>query len=1821
MELPPQAPANSYINTATSATAAFESLDFRPAIATLDKRVTEVITTEVITTDVESAVADTSKPVSWWQRAITAATTVARAGVDKVSLWHEEQQNDTERMMALGSLRPERDFEDDDDQSNAPALSGMTARIARILMDRESEHVGINLPEEMLAELSILDPSDSLRTSSQTSAREASAQIATAVAANGIDSATTKSLQSFLETFLGKLFFSMLAHMALSDVKAAGEDVDVWDRISHTLYGLIAKHQAASQNLKADIKAYAHLDPEDAETAAMRPKLLESLKPICSDVLGRCGLHSIEDLQLTAVTTTLLKGYACTRFESSWSWLTSLANEKLLDFAAKQLSSKADGKSAPSKEVIAFTQQTAMAVLERETVKAQKPLELIDVKRAKLEAIDPHRSIQPLVSRAADVLADRFIADIEKKVDRNYLSPLMLQQLTLFFKAYIAKVLYKAAIHLAIASPKSAAAEQNPWPRITRTLLALITKHYDLVRSFTEVNGFGSERTFAVSLQEVLAQYDQMPADSDEEKEEKAEAYRAICAGCTPIIDDMLTTFDLNDIEDLEISPAISNLIKGAVMASQGDYAWSLMREVLTGALLEQVRTLPPLNFDLHDDAPLRGVAAATVHHGMRSLLSTLQKQTGSLGIALQELFEEQGLKGIDPEMIASVLAILLDNDDAAVHQLHDIAEQLLIPRIQSILSHTGSAPLEDNRALPAGSEAPAERPKNIIARVIATILLTAKKHLAGHDDQLRAATAAYRTHTLQLGAARSARFLLEHSSELTERIEALNEMRIDSLMAPQEHQDAIDAILKDFCDAILDHSKLTDNVADLATAIRETSPACRQLNDLDAVQYWLFGASQPLYNGQFNGNALLAQLRRRIADAKAERSSLVETHFSAMARDVLKVTGIDSDTITQIPGLQKLLSPATIGSITLMIYQELSPPLHSKKSYLEQMTDIAIGPAALSANALAQAVQAMPHDQAVQAHVLRQQQADQFANFIDNSSTAFARDIADLINNYTISLKHATLAGEKTPLSALLPDDAATLIAEALPQLSRGESGEQLMAYGEQIIQAALIKLFVKIANGQAVGGQPIDSKMIMSNLLLQIFTVLDCHRTQIARDMEKWHALPIDTDEAARQKKLLAIFLPATKDLLAIAGDMPLRDIVPPAAEESLSKALENDLLPALLSKAYLDSTALECAEASNEQRLQAIFRDPAHPERDTVAQEAMRIFAEFSVQAIPSKLALDNKPIATDAVGSMITYLQGKGAAGLQAAAYLQGHSSDAQELLAINIDAAVRNQPDTADTLKAGQKFVYSVLLEAMGNLGDSLEAAEQEDADSPDQMNLIESMATDILQLVSDHVTQLDQIRNKETKNYVFEVDPMVLLDEQADPAFNRQNNPVLQTEYLDAKRDLDSADKALINLESSLSAMIAKKAAPFSHWLGNTLDDKIKKKKTEIKDMQLKREKAQAHFDDVRKRVCYAPLSDKILKLANLDSSDKLPVPAAMREELFIKLKEQILPAVLCNICDSILDKNILNSMLLTALNALNDAAHDDAAQKAKDLQDGTADSSAVPNSAAQIANDKKLGDCVLNLATMLPTTLTKSILDIEAVRNLAAEVVGAKMRQAFSAMTMTNIIQSALRSGVENLVPGGQWVNINGKEELIQGTSNQINFHLPMDPRHKKEIDEWNAKVNAERAQKLDKTAGQTLALHIQKGLADGIKSLWQKFQKAFDNEIAKHCGGPKGWGMGIKKFLDKVCRLIFIDIIGTLVRYLAWPFLQLAKLIMEAYCNYRGKQIGQSWRAGVNDALVDDVLNIILEAILKRQEQRRQKLEADRLVAAAAAAGAVQP
>jgi hypothetical protein len=390
----------------------------------------------------------------------------------------------------------------------------------------------------------------------------------------------------------------------------------------------------------------------------------------------------------------------------------------------------------------------------------------------------------------------------------------------------------------------------------------------------------------------------------------------------------------------------------------------------------------------------------------------------------------------------------------------------------------------------------------------------------------------------------------------------------------------------------------------------------------------------------------------------------------------------------------------------------------------------------------------------------------------------------------------------------------------------------------------------------------------------------------------------------------------------------------------------------------------------------------------------------------------------------------------------------------------------------------QVAIESTTLAACTNLFSRIKAVNSSD--------FVFTTGVSILNVVAKHLKLIHTIKNKEKKIYVHGVTYQAFVSGFDELGYLTQGIPK-NKEAFDADQKVHSIQVEIKGLENRLK---------FGYYPLFSESKEMLKRSLVQKKLDLANQ--QAILDNERIKEFFIPLTKDLLEILGI-TQDQIPFPCVdMKESLWIKLTTEIIPKVLCNLYQTLLNPDALHSILLSLLETA-ELSTETMTAPALDEEDLT-----NPKETDEI--NEALKKIINKGIKVVPGTLLELIFSIKKIEQMSAAAIGKSFRKELKRVNIIKIAEEAIVKAFSNT-----------REE------------------------EASEKIDSEKTKLKLQTA--LVDMIIRQGGSAVKKKLLSPWI-ALDEIIERSIGNIFGEkGLYLKELVDRLCYYIFIDLLGSIL------------------------------------------------------------------------------
>lgn len=359
--------------------------------------------------------------------------------------------------------------------------------------------------------------------------------------------------------------------------------------------------------------------------------------------------------------------------------------------------------------------------------------------------------------------------------------------------------------------------------------------------------------------------------------------------------------------------------------------------------------------------------------------------------------------------------------------------------------------------------------------------------------------------------------------------------------------------------------------------------------------------------------------------------------------------------------------------------------------------------------------------------------------------------------------------------------------------------------------------------------------------------------------------------------------------------------------------------------------------------------------------------------------------------------------------------------------------------------------------------------------------------------------------------------------------------------------------------------------------------------------------------DLTRLKGCFIPLASKLLRLANLSLED-FPIPSVIRHQAGNLLVNKILPLTLLRFYQKAFEPQVRNGLMLNFIQTLYAALNGSEEQK----KGGGLKEASVLKDPKQKHLYETCGSLVLELIKLIPDTAVQYVFMKEKVTHMSAEAIGGALMPYLSRWTLLQMIDAVIynvlpalhpakwegKFGREDLVPRKAFVRPDGNMELRP--VKDFKFDFPSTLAKINSLEEAKIEDASEVRRELRNGFTKMISQQLYAKVWDFVKSLWKSLQDHLNDFIENRF--PEK-GLEVKAVLDEVCGKIFIEVLGSIVLFLATPLASLVKFIIEkTVIDSRSEDVIENLQSEVMENLFYKWNDTIIDSLIRLQKKEAQ-------------------
>jgi hypothetical protein len=640
---------------------------------------------------------------------------------------------------------------------------------------------------------------------------------------------------------------------------------------------------------------------------------------------------------------------------------------------------------------------------------------------------------------------------------------------------------------------------------------------------------------------------------------------------------------------------------------------------------------------------------------------------------------------------------------------------------------------------------------------------------------------------------------------------------------------------------------------------------------------------------------------------------------------------------------------------------------------------------------------------------------------------------------------------------------------------------------------------------------------------------------------------------------EELISLVVPsAHKNELIIPLEIPFANLI----EESWQE-YQSQIIPDLFGKMYTSSTTW----TSEIEKSKEVLR--AQTKKDYAA-EACRVMAEWTQSFIPAFMIRIERDLTNGIYDAAAKYLEQTGnKEGLSVQEFIEQNEEEIKKRFAEScFDFFAPDGQVVSATKLVTKEFIEGAYLKIFSNL--TVKINDAQGRVSKEQKDFMVTLGISLLDTANKHFGAIITSMNKEKKSAAFEVSHETFIKDFEE---KRVLNPGIPQ------------DMEIYTLIKELSKKLESERRTMMK-----LSDPVKREKCLERIIHLKRQLKEAKAIQSKERQkFFAPFAKNCMDLSGIKSPEDIPCPlphdSPLRQKLFIKFQEELLPMVLEEIFEVAMDPNTRVKMALAGLKSVNDALDQMPTLKEELL---------AKDDPMQRELNKVCGELVLQLVQLVPKSMIKAAFKIERVQELTAEMVGKSVRNYLgNELDIMKLLNQGIKDGMDSLHPG-EWVL--GEEGQItfvarnESERGEFNFSFPLNDRD----EEVNIQKKMLIADKERKELRKAMVDTTHRVMSESFKSFLIapliKLKKIWDKCIDFVFGK---YGPHIRNAFDQTGFKFIYRLLETFSFIFSFPFKKLFWFFAEIHIGWKADEVIKSMQLDIHENLFYQLVNTFMDAL----------------------------
>lgn len=651
----------------------------------------------------------------------------------------------------------------------------------------------------------------------------------------------------------------------------------------------------------------------------------------------------------------------------------------------------------------------------------------------------------------------------------------------------------------------------------------------------------------------------------------------------------------------------------------------------------------------------------------------------------------------------------------------------------------------------------------------------------------------------------------------------------------------------------------------------------------------------------------------------------------------------------------------------------------------------------------------------------------------------------------------------------------------------------QQLLYDLPEMVQAIIMNKLAQLANTQ---GMPVKPKagespvsVLPANIAITVLNAIESRREILKKNLKAVLDKKPNISNEELEKELLPEFITLVDALFDDLKFDPESDIPVPFAD-TLWNSVGKTTLAEMMANVYVGMSKNVRQKHEYKRHLDERFEDKLEDNKTHVPLvEATKAYAGFAMKYLKNMLVFKTPGIdgALDALDLMLRE-QGDN----ETVYFLEKNREAAKQWLIDNNLKPVAKSKESGvrgTLFPAAEGSLRAVMLKIFDNFTGNIARIEDQDPD------VTLNFALNMMDLVAEHLGAIADITNKQGKKYMHQTDPVLMAKAFADKGLLHEDMPGYQWQ------------KAIMQTQAEIEQLQKETPVP---------QDKLQAAKIRLADLQ-------AEAETKLKEGTYKKMTSYLLTMAGYTKPEDLTeVPEAVQGLIWDALNQSLGPEIIQTIFGKAFETNMLNSHLLKLMQIINrKIAESESTGSSDELSEEGVEMRGFPTGITQ--RQARCKQLIQAVVTVMPLNLITELTKLDKIGDLAAAQLESIVRESLKEWSMLNIIEEALTTGAASL-----------PEEPLPETEAGLKA---AELKAQNEAAVLPSKIKDEAAQAVNV---------VKKSIWMMLRTKWIILQRTIDQWIRKHDVG--GVFTAIKKVLDAICRLIFFDIIGTIVHAIFW-------------------------------------------------------------------------